>query len=64
MNPEKSISNISSFNMVQGHYEHTGSTVAKFVMDDFDNQLGQFVKVFPKDYNKALAAKKQTVKVQ
>jgi len=51
------------FEMVKKHYEATGSTVAKFVMDDFDNQLNQFVKVFPKDYKKALAAKKQTVKV-
>ncbi|HVX48711.1 MAG TPA: glutamate synthase large subunit, partial [Chitinophagaceae bacterium] len=51
------------YNMVKKHYENTGSTVAKFVMDDFENQLGQFVKVFPKDYKKVLAAKKQTVKV-
>lgn len=51
------------YNMIKSHYENTGSTVAKFVMDDFENQLGQFVKVFPRDYKKALAAKKQTVKV-
>lgn len=51
------------FDMIKKHYEHTGSTVAKFVMDDFENQLSQFIKVFPKDYKKALAAKKQTVKV-
>jgi glutamate synthase (NADPH/NADH) large chain len=41
------------------HYAFTGSTVAKFVLDDFDNQLKNFVKVFPKDYKKALAEKKQ-----
>lgn len=52
------------FEMIKKHYENTGSTVAKFVMDDFENQLSQFVKVFPKDYKKALAAKKQTVKVE
>lgn len=51
------------FDMIKKHYEYTGSTVAKFVMDDFENQLGQFVKVFPRDYKKALAAKKQTQKV-
>ncbi|HWB24542.1 MAG TPA: glutamate synthase large subunit [Chitinophagaceae bacterium] len=50
--------------MIRKHYESTGSTVAKFVMDDFENQVGLFVKVFPRDYKKALAAKKQTVKVQ
>jgi glutamate synthase (NADPH/NADH) large chain len=52
------------FDMISRHYENTGSTVAKFVMDDFENQLSQFVKVFPKDYKKALAAKRQTVRVQ
>ncbi|MBC7720733.1 MAG: hypothetical protein H7068_01850, partial [Pedobacter sp.] len=39
------------------HYNNTGSTVAKFVLDDFDNQLKNFVKVFPKDYKKVLQSK-------
>jgi glutamate synthase (NADPH) large chain len=43
--------------MITKHYAYTGSTVAKFVLDDFENQLKNFVKVFPKDYKKALAAK-------
>ncbi len=46
------------------HYAFTGSTVAKFVLDDFDNQLKNFVKVFPKDYKKALAEKKQKAEVK
>ena len=33
---------------------YTGSTVAKFVLDDFENQLKNFVKVFPKDFKKVL----------
>ena len=41
-------------NMIGNHYEYTGSTVAKFLLDDFDNQLKNFVKVFPKDYKKVL----------
>jgi glutamate synthase (NADPH) large chain len=40
--------------MIRNHYEFTGSTVAKFVLDDFENQLQHFVKVFPSDYKKAL----------
>jgi glutamate synthase (NADPH/NADH) large chain len=40
--------------MIQQHYAYTGSTVAKFVLDDFDNQLQHFVKVFPTDYKKVL----------
>jgi len=46
------------------HYAYTGSTVARFVLDDFDNQLKNFIKVFPKDYKKALAEKKQKVEVK
>jgi glutamate synthase (NADPH/NADH) large chain len=42
--------------MIQRHYVYTGSTVAKFVLDDFDNQLHHFVKVFPTDYKKVLRA--------
>ncbi len=40
--------------MIEAHYRNTGSTVAKFILDDFDNQLKNFIKVFPKDYKKVL----------
>ena len=43
--------------MVEDHYQYTGSTVAQFVLADFENQLQHFVKVFPKDYKKVLAQK-------
>jgi glutamate synthase (NADPH/NADH) large chain len=43
--------------MIQRHYAYTASTVAKFVLDDFDNQLQHFVKVFPTDYKKVLLEK-------
>jgi glutamate synthase (NADPH/NADH) large chain len=42
--------------MITDHYRYTGSTVAKFILDDFDNQLRNFIKVFPKDYKKVLQA--------
>jgi len=42
------------FTMIQKHFEYTGSTVAKFILDDLGNQLKHFVKVFPADYKKAL----------
>ena len=44
------------FTMLQKHVDYTGSTVAKFIAEDIDNQLQHFVKVFPKDYKKALKA--------
>jgi glutamate synthase (NADPH/NADH) large chain len=40
--------------MITRHYAYTGSTVARFVLDDFENQLKNFIKVFPKDYKKVL----------
>jgi glutamate synthase (NADPH/NADH) large chain len=43
--------------MIQRHYAYTASTVAKFVLDDLDNQLQHFVKVFPTDYKKVLHEK-------
>jgi glutamate synthase domain-containing protein 3 len=40
--------------MLQKHYEYTGSTIAKFILEDLNNQLQYFVKVFPKDFKKVL----------
>jgi glutamate synthase (NADPH/NADH) large chain len=50
------------FEMISTHFQYTESTVAKFVLNDFENQLKNFVKIFPKDYKKALAAKSIAVK--
>lgn len=52
------------FTLMQRHIEYTGSTVAKFILEDLDNQLQHFVKVFPRDYKKVLIEKKIGVKVQ
>ena len=46
------------YQLISNHFTFTKSTVAKFVLDDFDNQLQHFVKVFPKDFKKAIAGKK------
>ena len=36
------------------HYQYTGSSVAKLILSDFENQLKHFIKVFPKDYKRIL----------
>ena len=41
--------------LITKHYQYTKSSVANFVLNDFENQLKNFVKVFPKDYKNALA---------
>jgi glutamate synthase (NADPH/NADH) large chain len=52
------------FTMLQKHYEYTGSKIAKFILEDLNNQMQYFVKVFPKDYKKVLQAKASGVKMK
>jgi glutamate synthase (NADPH/NADH) large chain len=40
--------------LLERHHLHTGSKRARALLDDFDNAIGKFVKVMPKDYAKAL----------
>lgn len=40
--------------MIENHVKYTGSTIGKTVVEDFDNYLGKFVKVMPKDYKRML----------
>ncbi|MDQ6902006.1 MAG: glutamate synthase large subunit [Bacteroidota bacterium] len=44
--------------LISNHSKLTKSTVANFVLNDFENQLKNFVKVFPKDYKRVLSEKK------
>ncbi|MGN6214675.1 glutamate synthase large subunit [Parafilimonas sp.] len=41
--------------LIHKHYLNTGSTVSRFMLEDFENQVKNFIKVFPKDYKKALS---------
>jgi glutamate synthase (NADPH/NADH) large chain len=50
--------------MIQKHYQYTGSTVAKFLLDDIENQLKNFLKVFPKDYKRALQEKREKERIK
>jgi glutamate synthase (NADPH/NADH) large chain len=47
--------------LIAKHYAYTASNVAKFVLGDFESQLKNFIKVFPKDYKKALSNKKEKI---
>jgi glutamate synthase domain-containing protein 3 len=40
--------------LLEKHYALTGSTRAKAVLDDFENELRWFVKVMPTDYRRVL----------
>jgi glutamate synthase (NADPH/NADH) large chain len=47
--------------LIYNHHEYTKSTVAAFILNDWDNQLKNFVKVFPKEYKKALGQQQTEV---
>ncbi|MBS1639743.1 MAG: glutamate synthase large subunit [Bacteroidetes bacterium] len=49
--------------LLENHFQYTQSTVAKFVLSDLQNQIKNFIKVFPKDYKKVLQNKSQKSKV-
>ncbi len=40
--------------MISAHHAYTGSAVADFVLKDWDNQLKNFIKIFPKEFKKVL----------
>jgi glutamate synthase (NADPH/NADH) large chain len=45
------------YDMLSKHHSYTNSGVANYILSDFENALKNFIKVFPKDYKKALAMK-------
>ena len=40
--------------LLERHHLHSGSKRARALLDDWDNALGKFVKVMPRDYRRAL----------
>ena len=40
--------------LIEKHYEYTDSEVAKNILNDWDNQIDNFVKVMPTDYKRVL----------
>jgi glutamate synthase (NADPH/NADH) large chain len=50
--------------LIQNHFNYTGSTVAKAVLDDWKNALKQFVKVMPTEYKRVLNERAELAKKQ
>ncbi|MHB1921445.1 MAG: glutamate synthase large subunit [Chitinophagaceae bacterium] len=46
------------------HLKYTGSKVAEFILKDWDNQLRNFVKVFPKEFKKVIQQPKIKEKIK
>ncbi|PRW61749.1 glutamate synthase large subunit [Actinopolyspora mortivallis] len=43
--------------LLERHHHETGSTVARRLLDDWENAVRRFVKVMPKDFKRVLSAK-------
>jgi len=54
---EKDIVEVRS--LIELHLKHTGSTVAKKVLDNWEDSIDQFVKVMPTDYKRVLQQRQQ-----
>jgi len=43
------------FNFVTNHAKNTGSSIAQKILDNWNEELKNFVKVMPKDFKRVLA---------
>ncbi|HTL30374.1 MAG TPA: glutamate synthase-related protein, partial [Tepidisphaeraceae bacterium] len=53
-NPDKPEDVATIRRLLENHYKFTGSTKAKAILDDWENELRWFVKVMPTDYRRVL----------
>jgi glutamate synthase (NADPH/NADH) large chain len=44
--------------MIQSHFDYTSSKRAKSILDNWSQEIKNFIKVIPRDYKKALASQK------
>lgn len=49
------------FNLVQEHYEQTGSAVAKSILDNFEKELANFTLITPRDYARVIKIQQEAV---
>ncbi|UII21933.1 glutamate synthase large subunit [Fulvivirga ligni] len=49
--------------MLENHVKHTGSELARKVLDNWSSEIGKFIKVIPHDYKKVLLKRKESLKV-
>ncbi len=56
---ENTADNRELHRLISAHYKHTRSPLAARMLDDWDNYVGQFIKVIPIEYKKVLEAEKR-----
>jgi len=45
-------------NLIKEHQQYTGSSVAQAILDDWENTISQFIKIYPRDYRRVLEERK------
>jgi glutamate synthase domain-containing protein 3 len=45
-------------NLIQEHQQYTESSVAQSILDDWENTVSQFIKIYPRDYKRVLEERK------
>jgi len=40
--------------LIEKHFKYTGSSVAQGILKDWSESLGQFTKVYPRDYRRVI----------
>jgi glutamate synthase domain-containing protein 3 len=48
-------------NLIQEHQQYTDSAVAQSILDDWENTVTQFIKIYPRDYRRVLEERKNKV---
>src|ERR1051326_4089326 len=51
------------FNLIEKHFDLTGSPRAKWVLENWDSMLEKFIKIFPQEYKKVLRVREQEAAV-
>jgi glutamate synthase (NADPH/NADH) large chain len=49
-------------NLLQQHFAYTGSSIAQYILSDFEQACNRFVKVFPKELKKVMAQAPNVIK--
>jgi glutamate synthase (NADPH/NADH) large chain len=52
------------YDLLCRHYQYTQSTVAKKIIDNFKNEVKQFIKVIPTEYRRILLGRKPQKKLE
>jgi glutamate synthase domain-containing protein 3 len=63
LDPMTAEDNSLVFNLIERHFDLTGSPRAKWILENWDTMLEKFVKIFPQEYKRVLRASEEETAV-